>query len=290
MGIDARAHERHAGTEDEVSPQALPHEVELVSRPPHVDPGGGQSVGQGDGEGEGRKAGNEAGQHVLEAEFSVEELAQMLGEALELHPRLFDDLSKGKGDAAEIYRSYLAERDASYMQLESGSAEALAPPPSAEVTGYDRDPALTGDDDRVALVDSGENLDQLTLYAFSEENWKRPRHEVRLLMRLLRRFLVRERGEIMDNSIRLQAIGRISRLFACCSIMWAHHPVTRDATKIGVYCGTGMPITKYVMPHGKSTLGWMFFCSSMIRWTSSLSSLFWMTSWYSSRLPCNRAT
>jgi undecaprenyl diphosphate synthase len=55
-------------------------------------------------------------------------------------------------------------------------------------------------------------LQQLTLYAFSEENWKRPRREVALLMRLLRRFLVRERGEIMDNGIRLTAIGRLDRL------------------------------------------------------------------------------
>ena len=55
-------------------------------------------------------------------------------------------------------------------------------------------------------------LDQLTLYAFSEENWKRPRREVSLLMRLLRRFLIRERDEIMDNGIRLTSIGRIHRL------------------------------------------------------------------------------
>jgi len=55
-------------------------------------------------------------------------------------------------------------------------------------------------------------IDQLTLYAFSEENWKRPRAEVKLLMRLLRRFLVGERGEIMDNNIRLTAVGRLDRL------------------------------------------------------------------------------
>jgi len=53
---------------------------------------------------------------------------------------------------------------------------------------------------------------QLTLFAFSEENWKRPRREVSLLMRLLRRFLVGERDEIMDNNIRLTAVGRIDRL------------------------------------------------------------------------------
>jgi undecaprenyl diphosphate synthase len=55
-------------------------------------------------------------------------------------------------------------------------------------------------------------IPQLTLYAFSEENWKRPAREVSLLMRLLRRFLIRERGEIRENDIRLTAIGRLDRL------------------------------------------------------------------------------
>jgi undecaprenyl diphosphate synthase len=55
-------------------------------------------------------------------------------------------------------------------------------------------------------------IGQLTLYAFSEENWKRPKREVDLLMRLLRRFLIRERKEIMDTDIRLTAIGRLHRL------------------------------------------------------------------------------
>jgi len=55
-------------------------------------------------------------------------------------------------------------------------------------------------------------VERLTLYAFSSDNWKRPAAEIRLLMRLLRRYLVRERGEIMENSIRFEAIGRIERL------------------------------------------------------------------------------
>jgi undecaprenyl diphosphate synthase len=55
-------------------------------------------------------------------------------------------------------------------------------------------------------------LDQLTLYAFSAENWKRPRAEVAFLMELLRRFLVSERNEIMDNNIRFCAIGRVDAL------------------------------------------------------------------------------
>ena len=53
---------------------------------------------------------------------------------------------------------------------------------------------------------------RLTLYAFSADNWKRPEREVSFLMRLLRRFLVDERGEIMENNIRFTAIGRLGLL------------------------------------------------------------------------------
>jgi undecaprenyl diphosphate synthase len=52
----------------------------------------------------------------------------------------------------------------------------------------------------------------LTLYAFSVENWKRPRAEVRYLMRLLRHFLVEERGTLMENDVRLRCIGRLDDL------------------------------------------------------------------------------
>jgi len=52
----------------------------------------------------------------------------------------------------------------------------------------------------------------LTLYAFSEENWKRPQEEVSALMNLLKQFLKSERSEMKKNGIRLQAIGRIQRL------------------------------------------------------------------------------
>jgi undecaprenyl diphosphate synthase len=52
----------------------------------------------------------------------------------------------------------------------------------------------------------------LTLYAFSEENWKRPRYEVEALMRLLKRFLDSELNEMLENGIRFQAIGRIHKL------------------------------------------------------------------------------
>lgn len=52
----------------------------------------------------------------------------------------------------------------------------------------------------------------LTLYAFSVENWKRPRHEVETLWRLLRFYLTRELPKMMDNNIRLFAIGRLQGL------------------------------------------------------------------------------
>lgn len=55
-------------------------------------------------------------------------------------------------------------------------------------------------------------LEALTLYAFSVENWKRPRHEVEGLWRLLRYYLRRELPNLMRNGIRLVAIGRIESL------------------------------------------------------------------------------
>ena len=52
----------------------------------------------------------------------------------------------------------------------------------------------------------------LTLYAFSVENWKRPKTEVGTLMKLLQSFLRDELPELMKNNVRLQAIGRLSDL------------------------------------------------------------------------------
>src|SRR6266851_9348299 len=51
-----------------------------------------------------------------------------------------------------------------------------------------------------------------TLYAFSVENWKRPRAEVETLWRLLRFYLRRELPELQRNDIRLDAIGRLDEL------------------------------------------------------------------------------
>jgi undecaprenyl diphosphate synthase len=55
-------------------------------------------------------------------------------------------------------------------------------------------------------------LRAITLYAFSSQNWDRPPEEVATLMQLLRDYVIEERAEIMENGIRLIAIGEVDRL------------------------------------------------------------------------------
>lgn len=75
-----------------------------------------------------------------------------------------------------------------------------------------------------AAVDTGARLGlgALTLYAFSTENWKRPRLEVDALMRMLKRYLRLELDEIDRQNIRFQPIGRIEGL---------HNSVRRELQK-----------------------------------------------------------
>jgi len=55
-------------------------------------------------------------------------------------------------------------------------------------------------------------LEVLTLYAFSVENWKRPRYEVWTLMNLLKDYLRRELAALVENDIKLQVLGRWTEL------------------------------------------------------------------------------
>ncbi|HZP48000.1 MAG TPA: isoprenyl transferase [Vicinamibacterales bacterium] len=57
-------------------------------------------------------------------------------------------------------------------------------------------------------------IDVLTLYAFSVENWKRPRTEINTLMTLLKRYLRLELNTLLKNDIRFQVIGRKDELSA----------------------------------------------------------------------------
>jgi len=56
------------------------------------------------------------------------------------------------------------------------------------------------------------NIKTLTLYAFSTENWKRPKSEVDFLMKLPKVFLNTYLPEIMENNIKIETIGEFSSL------------------------------------------------------------------------------
>lgn len=55
-------------------------------------------------------------------------------------------------------------------------------------------------------------IEVLTLYAFSTENWSRPKTEIKALMKLLKDYLRKETDELNKNNVKLQAIGRIHEL------------------------------------------------------------------------------
>ena len=67
---------------------------------------------------------------------------------------------------------------------------------------------------RIDIVEKADDLgvQALTLYAFSTENWSRPEQEVKLLFKLLRKFLLKERKRIIKNKISFKVIGQIENL------------------------------------------------------------------------------
>jgi len=71
-----------------------------------------------------------------------------------------------------------------------------------------------GSDSVKAIIDTCARLQikAVTLYAFSTENWKRPKSEVSGLMQMLKKVLRRELDEVVANNIRFQAIGNIAGL------------------------------------------------------------------------------
>ena len=54
-----------------------------------------------------------------------------------------------------------------------------------------------------------DNIERLTLYAFSTENWKRPRLEVEFLMKLLDKYLTSQLQDYLKNNVRFESIGDI---------------------------------------------------------------------------------
>lgn len=71
-----------------------------------------------------------------------------------------------------------------------------------------------GADSVKAIIDTCARLEikAITLYAFSTENWKRPKAEVSGLMQMLKRYLRKELDEVHSHNIRFQAIGKIDGL------------------------------------------------------------------------------
>src|SRR5687767_3087646 len=65
-----------------------------------------------------------------------------------------------------------------------------------------------------AIIDTSTRLGikAVTLYAFSTENWKRPRTEIKGLMSMLKRYIRSDLKEVHEHNIRFQAIGRIDGL------------------------------------------------------------------------------
>ena len=65
---------------------------------------------------------------------------------------------------------------------------------------------------RIVRACGERDVEALTLYSFSTENWRRPEFEVQALMALLARYLEEEAEELMLNRVRLRGIGQVERL------------------------------------------------------------------------------
>src|SRR6202171_2331300 len=76
-------------------------------------------------------------------------------------------------------------------------------------------------------------VEYLTLYAFSAENWQRPKTEVIALMRLLEKFLKEKTPELLEKNVRLQAIGRLTDLPDSCQ-QQLHRSIEATATNAGL--------------------------------------------------------
>lgn len=92
-----------------------------------------------------------------------------------------------------------------------------------------------GADSVRAVVEEASQLgvEYLTLYAFSSENWKRPKREVAALMSLLERFLKTKTPEMMEQNVRLQAIGRLHDLPQSCQEQ-LHRSIEKTSQNTGL--------------------------------------------------------
>ena len=73
----------------------------------------------------------------------------------------------------------------------------------------------------------------LTLYAFSTENWKRPKSEVAALMKMLQHFIKTKTPKTMKQNVRLQAIGRLHDLPEACQVQ-LHRSIEETSQNTGL--------------------------------------------------------
>ncbi len=79
----------------------------------------------------------------------------------------------------------------------------------ARVRGHERGAEVIRD--ILTFAAHHDEIEYMTLYAFSTENWKRPKAEVDFLMRLLSRYLKKELHVYLENDVSFNAIGDLSR-------------------------------------------------------------------------------
>ena len=100
----------------------------------------------------------------------------------------------------------------------------------ARIFGHEQGAAAV----RQSVEGCGElGVEFLTLYAFSQENWSRPRTEVTALMTLLQKFLKDTTPELHERNVRLQAIGRLTELPAGCQRQ-LHASIEATASNTGL--------------------------------------------------------
>jgi undecaprenyl diphosphate synthase len=87
--------------------------------------------------------------------------------------------------------------------------------------------------DAIVRAAAGQGIDTLTLYAFSSDNWFRPHAEVEALFGLLRRYLITATDRCIEESIRMNVIGRRDRLNrTLCAQIEQSERLTRDCTRM----------------------------------------------------------
>ncbi len=90
-------------------------------------------------------------------------------------------------------------------------------------------------------------LDRLTLFAFSDENWQRPKMEVEAIMLLLTEYIAKEKKELKKNNIKLTVIGDLSRLAA------NRHKAIQETIEF-LSGGTGLNLTLAISYSGRAEL------------------------------------